>query len=55
MSFENTHFTAKWKIYIVVFVIFKGNIIEETLKIKRLLSTNNIKHFILFHKWEGLS
>ena len=52
---EHTHFAAVGNIRVNVFVIFKDDIIEETLEIKWLLGADYIKSSIFFLEWELFS
>lgn len=55
MTFEYAHLATIRNISVNIFVIFKDDIIEETLEVERLLSADNIESSILFLKRELLS
>ncbi len=55
MSLEHTHLTTIGKVIVMVFVVFKDDIVEEALEVEGLLSTYDVKDFVLFDKWELFS
>lgn len=55
MTLEDTHVTAERNIRVIVLIIFKDHIVQETLEVKGLLGADHIEDCILLDKRECLT